>query len=364
MPRTPYGTSQHSPTPPAICTPPSALLSSPAWGCFWLGGSGQRVTWGRVALSFQTSSPASSPGSALSRSLLSAEVDECQSEPCKNGGTCRDLPGSFVCFCPEGFVGIQCEEGRESAEQGPARLRCPLGLGMCPGPAPKQMAGSCHRAGIWSPPPLRVHARAPCPAEDAASPGACCGLCPLTAEPKLVWWGGGGPGAQLGHNKVSFSYGSALQRAWAAVAFNRQSWLLWLFTWAFPGTWGPGVLPVACFTACVLSPPEVDACESGPCQNGGECEGYRGSYLCVCPEGFFGYHCETGEGGRRTQLQPCAAADAGVSDAVNASFLLPPCSQRPVLLQPVWEPRLLPAQQWHPQLHLQSELHRQELRKR
>lgn len=112
-PRTPYGTSQHSPTPPAICTPPSALLS------FWLGGSGQRVTWGRVALSFQTSSPASSPGSALSRSLLSAEVDECQSEPCKNGGTCRDLPGSFVCFCPEGFVGIQCEEGRECAEQGP-----------------------------------------------------------------------------------------------------------------------------------------------------------------------------------------------------------------------------------------------------
>lgn len=103
--------------------------------------------WGRVALSFQTSSPASSPGSALSRSLLSAEVDECQSEPCKNGGTCRDLPGSFVCFCPEGFVGIQCEEGRECAEQGPAGHRCPLGLGMCPGPAPKQMAGSCHGAG-------------------------------------------------------------------------------------------------------------------------------------------------------------------------------------------------------------------------
>lgn len=215
------------------------------------------MTWGRVALSFQTSSPASSPGSALSRSLLSAEVDECQSEPCKNGGTCRDLPGSFVCFCPEGFVGIQCEEGRECAEQGPAGHCCPLGLGMCPGPAPKQMAGSCHGAGTWSPPPLRVHARAPCPAEDAASPGACCGLCPVAAEPKLVWWGGG---AQLGHNKVSLGYGSALQGAWAAVAFNRRSWLLWLFTWGF--SWGRGCLcwPWARWGPGVLSPRRVFHC--------------------------------------------------------------------------------------------------------
>ncbi|XP_071898411.1 sushi, nidogen and EGF-like domain-containing protein 1 isoform X4 [Anas platyrhynchos] len=49
------------------------------------------------------------------------EVDECQSEPCKNGGTCRDLPGSFVCFCPEGFVGIQCEEEVDACESGPCQ---------------------------------------------------------------------------------------------------------------------------------------------------------------------------------------------------------------------------------------------------
>lgn len=43
----------------------------------------------------------------------SPDVDECQSEPCKNGGTCWDLPGSFTCYCPEGFVGTQCETGRD-----------------------------------------------------------------------------------------------------------------------------------------------------------------------------------------------------------------------------------------------------------
>lgn len=40
--------------------------------------------------------------------------------------------------------------------------------------------------------------------------------------------------------------------------------------------------------------PEVDACASSPCQHGGRCEDGGGAYLCVCPEGFFGYNCETG----------------------------------------------------------------------
>ncbi|KAL8187701.1 UNVERIFIED_CONTAM: Sushi, nidogen and EGF-like domain-containing protein 1 [Gekko kuhli] len=37
------------------------------------------------------------------------EIDECQSDPCKNSGICKDLPGSFICHCPEGFIGTQCE---------------------------------------------------------------------------------------------------------------------------------------------------------------------------------------------------------------------------------------------------------------
>ncbi|XP_065496017.1 sushi, nidogen and EGF-like domain-containing protein 1 isoform X2 [Caloenas nicobarica] len=49
------------------------------------------------------------------------DVDECQSEPCKNGGTCQDLPGSFACFCPEGFVGTQCETEVDACESGPCR---------------------------------------------------------------------------------------------------------------------------------------------------------------------------------------------------------------------------------------------------
>ncbi|NXU79942.1 SNED1 protein, partial [Oreotrochilus melanogaster] len=70
------------------------------------------------------------------------EIDECQSQPCLNGGQCKDrvaeflclcepgytghhcesdLPGSFACYCPEGFVGIQCETEVDACESDPCQ---------------------------------------------------------------------------------------------------------------------------------------------------------------------------------------------------------------------------------------------------
>ncbi|XP_074154067.1 sushi, nidogen and EGF-like domain-containing protein 1 [Sminthopsis crassicaudata] len=49
------------------------------------------------------------------------DVDECQSDPCKNGGTCRDLPGAFVCRCPDGFAGIHCEKEVDACDSGPCQ---------------------------------------------------------------------------------------------------------------------------------------------------------------------------------------------------------------------------------------------------
>lgn len=37
------------------------------------------------------------------------EIDECQSQPCHNGGTCHNLIANFSCQCPVGFEGEQCE---------------------------------------------------------------------------------------------------------------------------------------------------------------------------------------------------------------------------------------------------------------
>ncbi|XP_039629002.1 EGF-like repeat and discoidin I-like domain-containing protein 3 isoform X3 [Polypterus senegalus] len=45
-------------------------------------------------------------------------VNECLTQPCKNGGMCQDLDGEYSCKCPSPFMGKQCQ------------MRCVSSLGM------------------------------------------------------------------------------------------------------------------------------------------------------------------------------------------------------------------------------------------
>lgn len=44
--------------------------------------------------------------------FVSADVDECQSNPCLNGATCLDGVNSFTCLCLPSYAGHLCEKGQ------------------------------------------------------------------------------------------------------------------------------------------------------------------------------------------------------------------------------------------------------------
>ena len=43
--------------------------------------------------------------------LVFPDIDECSSDPCAHGGTCRDGVNSFTCSCLEGYTGYDCDTG-------------------------------------------------------------------------------------------------------------------------------------------------------------------------------------------------------------------------------------------------------------
>ena len=44
--------------------------------------------------------------------IVSSDIDECDSSPCENGGTCTDQANGYICGCVAGFTGVTCQTSK------------------------------------------------------------------------------------------------------------------------------------------------------------------------------------------------------------------------------------------------------------
>ncbi|XP_062854371.1 protein crumbs homolog 2b [Trichomycterus rosablanca] len=75
----------------------------------------------------------------------SVNIDECESMPCQNGGSCEDLINAYKCLCPLGFTGTTCEVNIDECKSAPCQNNavCKDDINnyicLCPDPVPHQL---------------------------------------------------------------------------------------------------------------------------------------------------------------------------------------------------------------------------------
>jgi len=47
------------------------------------------------------------------------DIDDCDPNPCDNGGNCTDGINSFICHCVDGFTGENCETDIDVCDPNP-----------------------------------------------------------------------------------------------------------------------------------------------------------------------------------------------------------------------------------------------------
>ncbi|KAJ7386814.1 hypothetical protein OS493_006844 [Desmophyllum pertusum] len=64
------------------------------------------------------------------------DIDECANDPCLNGGKCHNEAGGYVCECPAGYEGSNCENRTDECKDNPCKnggtcFNCPPGSYSC-----------------------------------------------------------------------------------------------------------------------------------------------------------------------------------------------------------------------------------------
>ncbi|XP_041721294.1 delta-like protein 4 [Coregonus clupeaformis] len=190
------------------------------------------------------------------------ELQECDSNPCRNGGLCTNLDVGYTCSCPQGFEGSHCEH---------SLLTC--------ADSPCFHSGQCHQKDnghsyICECPPGYTGLNCEKRVDKCTSlPCANGGLCLIHGGVRLCSCRSGFTGQRCEIN-INECAGNPCTNGGTCLDRIND------YTCACP----PGYTGRNCDRV-------LDECSMRPCLNGGLCTG-KPPATCICPAGFTGSRCQ------------------------------------------------------------------------
>lgn len=195
------------------------------------------------------------------------ELSECDSNPCRNGGSCKDQEDGYHCLCPPGYYGLHCEHSTLSCADSPCfnggscRERNQGASYACECP-PNFTGSNCEK---------KVDR---CTSNPCANGGQC-----LNRGPSRMCRCR--PGFTGTYCERHVSDCARNPCAHGGTCHDLESGLMCTCPAGFSGR------------RCEVRTP-IDACASSPCFNRATCytDLSTDTFVCNCPYGFVGSRCE------------------------------------------------------------------------
>nr|CAC20782.1 fibrosurfin [Paracentrotus lividus] len=207
-----------------------------------------------------TLSDSSSPISC--QQLPCADTDECDPNPCLNGGICTDGVNSYTCSCPPGFTGTNCMDDINECDSDP----CQNGGSCMEGVDSFTCICAAGYTGTFCPDDINECASGPC------QNGGICdnGLAMYTCDCQ--------PGYTGINCEMNIDECASSPCEKGGTCNDRINEYLC------------DCLPGYAGDQCQI---DINECLSFPCRNGGDCMDLVADFLCICEPGWTGRICDT-----------------------------------------------------------------------
>ncbi|XP_074656942.1 protein jagged-2-like [Tubulanus polymorphus] len=184
----------------------------------------------------------------------------CSSDPCQNGGTCVELNGYYVCTCKPGWIGANCEIDMDECASNPC-----LNHGTCI----DQVNGyTCDCPDGWQGPRCQLDADE-CSGSPCVNAHQCKNLFGDYICDCQPGWDGKNCDINVDDCKDKCQNG--------ATCTDFVNDFLCTCRAGYEGRY------------CEI---DINECANKPCLNGGQCRDLEAKYECVCPKGYSGLLCQ------------------------------------------------------------------------